>query len=95
MQSITVSATKARNEFFDILSKVGAGASFVVEKDRKKVAEIIPVASDMETWEEKKKRMIKVLDEVSGSWKGIRFRSPLRGKKARAWLGRWDKDIGF
>ena len=93
MNTITVSATHARNNFFNILNQVNSGKEIIVEKDGVKVARITPLISDQRTWEEEKKKILKVIEETRGSWKGVRFRSPLRGKKARAWLGRWDRDL--
>ena len=92
MQTITISATKARNNFFELLTSVSRGDKYIVEKDKNQIARIVPI-SDLEDWNKKKVRMLKVFTEANGILKGEKFTSQLRGKKARAWLGRWDKNI--
>lgn len=82
MQTITWSATKARNEFFDLLTMVAAGQSFVVEKDKKEVALVTPVKRGTDLVGLKK-----AMDALEGVAADFDLsRSPLRSKRARSWL---------
>lgn len=86
MQTITVSATKARQEFFDLLTQVAAGKSFVVKKDNKDVALLTPIRKGTDLVGLKK-----AMDALaaSGAFKDFDLtKSPLRDKKAKAWLKR-------
>jgi prevent-host-death family protein len=38
MNTITVSATHARNNFFDLLNQVAAGKRIIIERDKKEIA---------------------------------------------------------
>lgn len=87
MNTIKVSATHARNNFFELLEKVALGAQVVVEKNSKEVAMIVP-KKKATNWKEFKKAMDKahgILNDYDLS------QSPLRGKKSRAWLSRASK----
>ena len=84
MQTITWSATKARNEFFDLLTQVAMGQSFIVEKDKKEVALVTPIKKGTDLVGLKK-----AMDALHGVAKDFDLsKSPLRSKKARAWLER-------
>ena len=90
MQTIKVSATKARNDFFNLFNLVLSGTEVLVEKDKKHTIKMTSVV-DEESWAKKRKRVLKVLEEVRGSWKDVDFKSPLRGKWALRRFGNWDK----
>lgn len=84
MQTITWSATKARNEFFDLLTQVAMGQSFIVEKDKKEVALVTPIKKGTDLVGLKK-----AMDALHGVAKDFDLsKSPLRNKRARAWLKR-------
>ena len=84
MNTITVSATKARQEFFDLLIQVAAGNSFVIKKDDKDVAFVSPIKKGTDLVGLKK-----AMDALHGVAKDFDLsKSPLRGKRARAWLKR-------
>lgn len=84
MQTITVSATKARNEFFDLLTQVAMGKSFIVKKDEKEVAMVSPISSGTNLVGLKK-----AMDACDGIMKDFDLsKSPLRNKSARAWMKR-------
>ena len=84
MQTITVSATKARQEFFDLLTQVIAGKSFIVKKDNVEVARVTPIVRGTDLVG-LKKAMDALRD--SGAFKDFDLNdSPLRNKQAKAWL---------
>ena len=56
MNTIRVSATAARNNFFDLLNQVALGAKVTVVRDAKEVAEIIPKTTKTD-WKGLKKAM--------------------------------------
>ena len=71
MKTITVSATHARNNFFELLGMVETGKQIIVKKDKKEVAIISP--------RKKKKRWMRYAE--SGRKKIIKIgRKVLRGK---------------
>lgn len=89
MQTIRVSATKARNTFFELLDLVARGTSVVVEKDAREIAEIIP-----------RKRLFdrKELLQASKASHGIlkdydSKENPLRRHGAWRSLGKWDRGL--
>jgi len=84
MQTITWSATKARNEFFDLLTQVAMGQSFIVERDKKEVALVTPVKKGTDLVGLKK-----AMDALDGVAKDFDLsKSPLRNKRAKMWLKR-------
>lgn len=84
MQTVTWSATKARNEFFDLLTQVAMGQSFIVEKDKKEVALVTPIKKGTDLVGLKK-----AMDALHGVAKDFDLnKSPLRNRKAKAWLKR-------
>ncbi|PIU28354.1 hypothetical protein COT08_01560 [Candidatus Woesebacteria bacterium CG07_land_8_20_14_0_80_44_9] len=84
MQTITWSATKARNEFFDLLTQVARGQSFIVEKDKKEVALVTPVKKGTDLVGLKK-----AMDALDGVAKDFDLsKSLLRNKRAKMWLKR-------
>ncbi len=95
MRTIRVSATNARNNFFQLLNQViYEGIQVIIEKAgvKKKVV-LMP-----ETEKEKEfKARMKILDETFGIWKDIPdsriYDDRLRGKRAKKYLKRarkWD-----
>lgn len=82
MQTIRVSATHARNNFFDLLDKVAAGMSVVIEKDNKTIAQMQPVGmSDM-----KYKGLTKALYKAAKGFTYSKNDNPLRKKSALKFL---------
>ena len=87
MQTITWSATKARNEFFDLLTLVAMGQSFIVEKDKKEVALVTPIKKGTD-W----KGLKKAMDACHGILKDYDVKdNPLRRPGSADFLGKWDK----
>lgn len=84
MQTVTWSATKARNEFFDLLTQVAMGQSFIVEKDKEEIALVTPIKKGTDLIGLKK-----AMDALDGIAKDFDLsNSLLRNKKAKAWLKR-------
>ena len=90
MNTLRVSATKARNNFFELLNQVAMGAQVVIERDKKEVAVISPkeVKTD---W----KGLLKASKAVHGILKdySVEEISPLRRKGAWKGFGEWDKGL--
>lgn len=90
MSTIRVSATAARNNFFELLNQVATGTQVIIERDSKEVAVISST---------KKGTDLKGLLEASKRARGI-FKNydvekdnPLRRKGAWPSLGKWDKGL--
>lgn len=82
MNTIRISATAARNNFFELLEKVASGMSVVIEKDNKTVAHIVPsVRSDM-----KNKGLTKALYKAAKGFSYSKTDNPLRKKGALNFL---------
>ncbi len=90
MQTITVSATKARNNFFELLNQVALGISVIIEKDKKEVAVLSPKSTSFD-W----KAFRKASKAAHGILKGYSIEeiSPLRGKGSWKGFGEWDKEV--
>lgn len=89
MNTITVSATKARNSFFELLNQVILGTEVIVKRDNREVAVIAPkkVKTD---W----KVLLKASKKVRGLLKDYDPEdNPLRRKGAAEFLGQWDKGL--
>lgn len=90
MNTIRVSATSARNNFFELLNKVAAGTQVIIEKDSKEVAVLSPKKQKI-NWVEFRK--------AAKAAKGIlkdydpKRDNPFYGKKAWPDLGKWDKGL--
>lgn len=84
MQTITMSATKARNQFFDILTWVGMGKTVLIEKDKKLIANITPISKI-----NRNKGLLKALDAASVGFVYNKEDNPLRKKGASSFLGRF------
>ena len=87
MNTIRVSATKARNNFFQLLDKVAAGASVVVEKDSKEVAEIVSRKRNVNN-----KGLMKALRKAAKGFVYSEKNNPLRRPGATSFLGRWGRE---
>lgn len=89
MNTIRLSATSARNNFFELLNKVSLGARVIIEKDNKEVALLIPKTTKTD-WA----GLFKASEKVRGIMKDYDFEeNPLRRSKASDFLGQWDKDL--
>ena len=74
MNIITVSATKARNDFFKLLEEVKKGKEVIIKKDREIVATMIKI-KDLKN----NKGLVKALEEASAVLKFDKnYVSPLR-----------------
>lgn len=91
MSLIKVSATHARNNFFELLNQVAMGTEVVIEKDSKEVAVMSPKKQVID-WVALKKAS----KAVHGIWKDYDPEdNPLRRKNAWPRLGKWDKGLKF
>src|SRR3989344_3645384 len=89
MNTIKVSATHARNNFFELLEKVSMGAQVLVERNNKPIAAIVPRKSKVD-WAGLKKAM----DNAHGILKDYDPKdNPLRKPGAANFLGRWDRGL--
>lgn len=89
MNTIKVSATKARNNFFSLLEQVASGMEIVIEKDRKEIAVLKPKKQTVD-W----KGLLKASKAAHGILKDDDPNdNPLRRPGAKNFLGRWDKDL--
>lgn len=87
MNIIRVSATSARNKFFELLNQVAQGAHVVIEKDNKEVALISPRQTKID-W----KKLQKATDLTHSILPDFNpMDNPLR--KSADYLGKWDKDL--
>lgn len=87
MNTIRVSATKARNEFFDLLNQVILGRQIIIEKDAKEVAVLGPKKPKTD-WV----ALRRAAKQTHGIWKNYNPEdNPLRRKGATDFLGRWDR----
>lgn len=89
MSTIRVSATSARNKFFELLNQVASGAQVIIEKDKKEVAVLSPKKTRV-NW----KALRKASKEAHGIFKDYDpFDNPLRKPGAADFLGRWDRGL--
>ena len=90
MNTIKMSATAARNNFFELLNQVAAGTTVIIEKDKKEIAVISPkvTKSDLKGLKKSLKRTHGLLKDYS-----VEEISPLRRKGAWKDFGDWDKDL--
>ena len=90
MHTIKVSATSARNKFFELLNQVAAGTQVIIERDAKEVAIMSPKKQTVD-WV--------ALKKASQAAHGIltdydpKRDNPFYGKKAWPNLGKWDKGL--
>lgn len=92
MSTIRVSATSARNNFFELLNKVAAGVEVIIEKDSKEVAVLAPKKQKI-NWVEFRKAA-KAARGILKDYDPKRD-NPFYGKKAWPDLGKWDKGLKF
>lgn len=92
MNIIRMSATAARNNFFELLNKVAAGQSVIIEKDKKEVAVLSPKETKTD-WEGLKKAS----EATYGLLKEYTVEEIAPTRKKGAWgdFGNWDKGIDF
>lgn len=90
MTTITVSATHARNKFFELLDQVSLGEmQIIIKKDRKEIAVISPKRPKLD-W----KGFLKASRAVKGILKDYDPNdNPLRRPGATNFLGRWDRGL--
>lgn len=86
MNTIRVSATKARNTFFELLNLVAAGGTVVVEKDRKVVAKLVSTEK-----RGKNKGLLKTLKSAAKGFHYSAKNNPLRKLGAANFLGKWNR----
>ncbi len=90
MNTTTISATAARNNFFEILNQVTMGKQFIIKKDAKEVAILTPTKVIKTDWVSLKKAS----KAIHGIWKDYDEEdNPLRRKNAWPTLGKWDKGL--
>lgn len=93
MSTIRVSATSARNNFFELLNQVATGTQVIIEKDSKEVAVLGPKKEQID-W----KQFRKAAEKARGILKDADFDpndNPLRRPGAADFLGKWDKGLKF
>lgn len=93
MNTIRVSATSARNNFFELLNQVASGTEVIIEKDKREVAVLVAKKPKLDL-----AALRKATKETHGILKNYKFDpedNPLRRKGAADFLGRWDKGIKF
>ena len=89
MNTIRVSATKARNNFFELLNQVAMGKSVIIERDSKEVAVLSTKKSGFD-----REALLKASKKIRGIFKDYDLQdSPLRRKGAWPTLGKWDKGL--
>lgn len=88
MNTIRVSATAARNNFFDLLNQVATGVRVTVVRDTKEVAEIIPKTTKTD-W----KGLKKAMKASHGIVKDFDVSNNPARQPASKYLGKWDKGI--
>lgn len=89
MNTIRLSATSARNNFFELLNKVALGTDVIIEKDNKEIALLISKTTNTD-WG----GLLRASKKVRGILKDYNSEdNPLRRKGASDFLGQWDKDL--
>lgn len=88
MNIIRVSATKARNNFFELLNQVVLGTEVIIERDAKEVAVISPKQTGTDL-----KGLLKSSKAIHGILKGYSVEEIAPTRKKGAWrdFGNWDK----
>ncbi|EKD85295.1 MAG: hypothetical protein ACD_38C00047G0004 [uncultured bacterium] len=91
MNTIRVSATAARNKFFELLNQVALGTQVIIERDSKEVAVLSPKKKTVD-WV----ALRKASKAVRGIWKDYDEKdNPLRRSGAWPTVGKWDKGLKF
>jgi len=89
MNTIRLSATSARNNFFELLNKVALGTEVIIEKDNKEIALLVPKTTKTD-WD----GLLRASKKVRGIMKDYDTEdNPLRRKGASDFLGQWDKNL--
>ena len=90
MNTIRVSATSARNNFFELLNQVASGTQVIIERDSKEVAILSPKNKTFD-----RAGLLKASRKIRGIFKDYNIESdnPLRRKNAWPSLGKWDKGL--
>ena len=89
MNTIRLSATSARNKFFELLNQVALGTQVIIERDKKEIAVLSPRITKT-NWAD----LRKAVKETKGILKDYDLEdNPLRRKGATDFLGKWDKDL--
>lgn len=87
MNTIRLSATSARNNFFELLNQVALGKQVIIERDNKEIAILSPKKTKTK-W----RSLLKATREARGIFKDYDPEdNPLRRKGSSDFLGRWDK----
>lgn len=86
MNTIKVSATSARNKFFELLNQVALGSQVIIERDNKEIAVLIPKVVKTD-W----KRLHLAVKEAKGILKDkpLEEIAPARAKGAWGNFGKW------
>lgn len=90
MNTVRLSATSARNKFFELLNQVALGTQVIIEKDNKEIAVISPRVAKTD-W----KNLVKASKAAHGILKDYTLEeiTPLRKKRAWKEFGEWDKGL--
>lgn len=88
MKIMRVSATHARNNFFELLNLVARGQEVVVERDNKEVATIAPKKKGTNL-----KGLTKALNKAAKGFVYDEKDNPLRRPGAAGFLGKWDRNL--
>ena len=90
MNTIRVSATAARNRFFELLNQVALGAQVIIDKDNEEVA-VLSSKKTKTDW----KAFRKALKDAHGILKDYSIDEIAPARKKSAWkgFGQWDKDL--
>jgi prevent-host-death family protein len=86
MNTVRISATSARNSFFDLLNQVALGTQVIIKKDNKEVAILSPKITKT-NWKE----LVKASKAVHGIFKELNEDeiAPARNKDAWKKFGEW------
>lgn len=90
MSTIRISATAARNKFFDLLNQVAQGTQVIIEKDNKEVAILSPkiVKTDWKGLVAASKPIHGILKDVS-----VEEIAPVNQPDVWKEFGEWDKEL--
>lgn len=88
MNTIRLSATSARNNFFELLNQVALGKQVIIERDNKEIAILSPKTTKTD-W----KALRKASAKVYGIFKDISVKEIAPAAQKDAWkgFGEWDK----
>lgn len=88
MNTVRLSATNARNKFFELLDQVALGTQVIIEKDKKEVAVLAPRRTKTD-W----KAFLKAAKAAHGILKdySVDEIAPVRKEGKWSRIGKWDK----